>query len=137
MTRKRPEPNVVVVVAAAAAWIGHPGCLSRTGRPSDLWVGAPRKAMAPGLLVLAAAAILAPPPAIAQELPTTQLQDHGNTVLHGAMTRSMLRANRGNTGRRASNRQIARDKCATETSRARAGGGNPVLLRMCTRAGLR
>lgn len=87
--------------------------------------------------LVAAAMIVTSPSAIAQDLPTTQVQDHGNTVLHGAMTRSMLRANRGNTRRGGSNAAIARAKCASATRRAEAGSGDPVLLRMCARAGYR
>jgi hypothetical protein len=107
-------------------------------RPNAGWKAIARPLAIGGRFsIVSAAMVTASPAAIAQDLPTTQLQDHGNTVLHGATTRSMLRANRGNTGRTASNRQIARDKCAAESRRARAGGGNPVLLRMCARAGLR
>ncbi|WP_315760376.1 hypothetical protein [Sphingomonas sp. Y38-1Y] len=73
----------------------------------------------------------------AQELPTTQLQDHGQAVLHGATTRSILRANQGNRRGERSNAAIARAKCAAATRRVAAGAGDPALLRLCARAGYR
>lgn len=89
------------------------------------------------MLTLTLGLLLTAPVAIAQDLPTTQVQDHGQVVLHGAMTRSMLRANRDNARRGSSNASIARAKCALATRRAEAGNGDPTLLRMCAKAGYR
>ena len=89
-------------------------------------------------VIASATLIAAAPETVAQDLTTTQLQDHGDVVLRGALTKSMLDRNRGNAGRSptATNAK-ARAKCAAATRADAAGRGDPVLLRMCARAGYR
>ena len=67
-------------------------------------------------VIASATLIAAAPETVAQDLTTTQLQDHGDVVLRGALTKSMLDRNRGNARRNpTATTAKARAKCAAAT----------------------
>lgn len=92
------------------------------------------RTMSCAVLLLAIAA-----PGFAQDLPTTQVEDHGKVVLQDSMTRSLLRSARARQGhRQPSPAQIS--ACAGKTKfRTKYGANHPKvqrLYRLCRGVGL-
>lgn len=76
----------------------------------------------------------------AQDLPTTQLEDHGRVVLHDSMTRSMLRQSYARQGRGAAPTRAQVSACAAKGRfRAQHGADHPQvqkLYQLCRARGM-
>lgn len=89
--------------------------------------------------IVAAAAFATAPRVDAQDLPTTQVEDHGRVVLHDSMTRSLLKKSHARQGRRQPTAAQTSACAAKARFRAQHGANHPKvqqLYRLCRNVGL-